>query len=366
MWYSWVLRTAWNALKPELQLSYYDFELPESLIARQPLPQRDASRLLQVHGEQLFDRCMRDLPALVRTGDLWVLNNTRVIPARLHGRKASGGRVELLLLEKTDSEDVWLAWGKANKPINVGTWIHIADGFEAEVLAREGRTLRLHLHADDVAAAIERHGHMPLPPYMQRDDTAEDQERYQTVFARHAGAVAAPTAGLHLTEALMQAMRQAGASFTEVTLHVGPGTFQPVDVEHIPEHRMHEEVWHVDEQAAERINQARQQGQRIVAVGTTSLRCLESAAIITDDGVRLRAGSGRSRLFIYPGYEFRLVDALLTNFHLPRSTLLMLVAALIGGERVHAAYAHAIARQYRFFSYGDAMFCQRATASVDH
>jgi len=337
-----------------MQLADFDFELPEQLIARQPLPERDASRLL-VLGERLADRHICDLPSLVQPGDVWVVNDTKVIPARLIGYKASGGKVEILLLEPADEAYCWLAWGRANKPLQVGQVIQIADDFSVEILARNGKEVRVRLHAEDVPQAIEQYGHMPLPPYIDRPDTEEDKQRYQTVFARHAGAVAAPTAGLHLTTSLMQTMQRHGAQFVHVTLHVGPGTFQPVQVESVSEHRMHEEAYIVPRETADQVNQARQEGRRVVAVGTTSLRTLEAAG---HDG-RLHAGRGRTDIFIYPGYHFRMVDALLTNFHLPRSTLLMLVSALAGRERVLQAYAHAINHGYRFYSYGDAMFVDR-------
>ncbi len=344
-------------MRPEYRLSHYDFELPEALIATSPAAQREAARLLHVDGERLWDRTIRDLPSLVRPGDVWVVNNTRVIPARLLGHKPSGGRVELLLLERQrEGDGLWTAWGKAGKPLRPGVRVDIASGFHAEIVRKEGKLLYVRLFAEDVMQAIERHGHMPLPPYIRRPDDEGDRQRYQTVFARHRGAIAAPTAGLHLTHALMSAMRKAGASFAEVTLHVGPGTFQPVEVEDVRRHRMHEEFWRIEDAAASAIERARAQGGRVVAVGTTSLRCLESAA---DAMGALRAGDGRSDLFIYPGYRFRVVDALLTNFHLPRSTLLMLVSALAGCQRVRRAYAHAIAQGYRFYSYGDAMFCSR-------
>jgi len=336
-----------------MRVSDFDFTLPPERIAVKPLAGRDAARLL-VCAEALQDRMVRELPELVQAGDLWVLNDTRVIPARLLGHKDSGGQVELLLLEATEQTDVWLAWGKSNKPLKPGTMVRIGSDFSAEVLAREGKEVRVRLLAADVPAAIEAYGHMPLPPYIDRPDSEEDKERYQTVFARHAGAVAAPTAGLHLSRELMQAMQAAGAEFVHLTLHVGPGTFQPVQVEDTDDHPMHEEQYIVSQQAAAQINAARAAGRRIVAVGTTSLRTLESAGA---DGV-VQAGSGRTRLFITPGYQFRITDALLTNFHLPRSTLLMLVSAMGGRERVKQAYQHAIESGYRFYSYGDAMFVE--------
>ena len=343
---------------PAMRVSDFDYLLPTELIARQPLARRDAARLL-VSGEMIQDRMVLDLPQLVCPGDVWVLNDTRVIPARLLGRKESGGQVELLLLEALPHDpggpaDEWLAWGKANKPLRPGTRVHIGDGFEAEVLGRDGKQVRIRLFADDIAAAIERFGHMPLPPYIDRPDNEEDKLRYQTVFARHSGAVAAPTAGLHLSKELMSAMKAAGAEFAHVTLHVGPGTFQPVQVEDTKDHPMHEEAYNVSQETADRVNAARSSGRRIVAVGTTSLRTLEAAG----QGGVLCAGTGLTRLFITPGYDFRMTDALLTNFHLPRSTLLMLVCALGGQERVMCGYRHAIDHGYRFYSYGDAMFVE--------
>ena len=338
-----------------MRVSDFDFELPSALIAKRPLVQRDASRLLVLGAGGEEDRSMAELDAYVQPGDIWVLNDTRVIPARLLGRRPSGGRVELLLLEPCDEDSVWKAWGKANKPLKPGQQVEIAPGFHAEILEREGKDLLVRLHAENVQEAIERYGHMPLPPYIDRPDTAEDRARYQTVFARRRGAVAAPTAGLHLTEALMERMRAAGAEFVHLTLHVGPGTFQPVQVDEVERHRMHEESYEVPEVTAERINRGRAEGRRIVAVGTTSLRTLEAAG---DSGC-VRSGPGRTSIFIYPGYRFRIVDALLTNFHLPRSTLLMLVCAMAGRERVLRAYDHAIRQGYRFYSYGDAMLVDR-------
>ncbi len=340
-----------------LCISDFDYDLPEHLIARQPLAERDASGLLHVLDNGMADRMIRDLPELVQAGDVWVINDTKVIPARLRGRKGgSGGKVELLLLESMGEDDVWLAWGKSNKPLRPGVVVEIGDGFTACVLAREGKEVTVRLWADDVAAAIERYGHMPLPPYIDRPDTEEDKARYQTVFAANPGAVAAPTAGLHLTSQLMSAMEGAGAQFVHVTLHVGPGTFQPVQVERIVDHVMHEEAYAVPLETAVRVNRAKSEGQRVVAVGTTSLRTLEAAGQMGE----LEAGSGRTDLFIKPGYRFRMTDALLTNFHLPRSTLLMLVCALAGQKRTLQAYAHAKEHGCRFYSYGDAMFVDRS------
>jgi len=338
-----------------MRTSDFDYELPRRLIAQRPLPERDVSRLLYLGCRgKIQDMSVRDISSLVRPGDVWVFNDTKVIPARLLGLKATGGRVEILLLEAMEEKDQWLAWVRSNRPVRAGKCIHIADGFKAKILGKEGKEFRVQLIAEDVAGAIKAYGHMPLPPYITRIDSNEDRQRYQTVYARHAGAVAAPTAGLHFTPDLIAGLEDAGASIAYVTLHVGPGTFQPVQAERIGDHVMHEESYHVPEPAANAINTALAEGRRIVAVGTTSLRTLEAAA--GDGGVR--AGSGRTALFIYPGYRFKVVSALLTNFHLPRSTLLMLVCAFAGRERVLGAYSQAIATGYRFYSYGDAMFLE--------
>ncbi|MDX8406341.1 MAG: tRNA preQ1(34) S-adenosylmethionine ribosyltransferase-isomerase QueA [Mariprofundus sp.] len=345
-----------------MRVSDYDFELPEHCIASQPLMQRDASRMLclSTSNNRLTDAGICDLPAMVQPGDIWVLNDTRVIPARLIGIKESGGKAEVLLLEPTDQTDVWRAWGKSNKALKPGTVITFSEGFSATVLARDGKEILVQLQAADVVAAIEAHGHMPLPPYIDRPDNKLDKQRYQTVFARHAGAVAAPTAGLHLTHDLMAAMQAAGAEFVHVTLHVGPGTFQPVQVERLEDHLMHEERYIVPAATAAIVNRARSEGRRVIAVGTTSLRTLEAAG----QSGELLAGSGRTSIFINPGYRFCMVDALLTNFHLPKSTLIMLVSALAGRERVLAAYEHAKAHGYRFYSYGDAMFVPLRDAAI--
>jgi len=336
-----------------MYLNDFDFDLPERLIAKHPLPDRDGARLLHLPvGQGLSDMMIRDLPRLARPGDVWVLNDTRVLPARLLGQKDSGGSVEILLIEPLEGATLWLAWGRANRPLKPGTQIRFSDGFTGRIEARQGKEVHIRLEAEGVLAAIEAHGHMPLPPYLARPEEEADRERYQTVFARHAGAVAAPTAGLHLTQALLEGLEAKGATIAYVTLHVGAGTFQPVQVERIEDHPMHEERYVVPDSTAELIRAARRKGGRVVAVGTTSLRTLEAAC---HDG-KVQAGAGRTDIFIYPGYRFRVVDALLTNFHLPRSTLLMLVSALTGRDRVLDAYAHARDAGYRFYSYGDAMF----------
>ncbi|MFQ5355051.1 MAG: tRNA preQ1(34) S-adenosylmethionine ribosyltransferase-isomerase QueA [Mariprofundaceae bacterium] len=337
-----------------MNLSDFDYGLPKALIARHPEAERDASRLLILsENGNISDVMIRDIHSLVRPGDVWVLNDTKVLPARLPGKKASGGKVEILLLEPASEAHIWLAWGKSNKPLESGIIIHFSKGFSGEILSRNGKQIRIRLTADDVASAIEKHGHMPLPPYIDRPDTEEDKQRYQTIYAKHTGAAAAPTAGLHLTQELMARMQAAGAEFAHVTLHVGPGTFEPVQVDKIENHAMHEEAYQVPEKAAVAVNAALDEGRRVVAVGTTSLRTLEAACT---EGGRVETGAGRTSIFIYPGYRFRVVSALLTNFHLPQSTLLMLVSALAGRERIMAAYEHARSEGYRFYSYGDAMF----------
>ncbi|MCF6207872.1 MAG: tRNA preQ1(34) S-adenosylmethionine ribosyltransferase-isomerase QueA [Ghiorsea sp.] len=335
-----------------MRVDEFDFELPEQLIAKQPLHKRDASRLLVLSEQQLHDKHIPNLVNLVQQVDVLVINDTKVIPARLMGKKDSGGKVEVLLLEPLGQNHILSAWGKSNKPLKEGTIIHFSDDFKGEIIKRDGKNIEVRLIADDVGAAIEQHGHMPLPPYINRPDSEEDKQRYQTVFAEHKGAVAAPTAGLHLTSELMANMEQAGATFVHVTLHVGPGTFQPIQVDNTDDHIMHEEAYIISQQAADTINQAKQTGKRIVAVGTTSLRTLEAAS----QSGTLQAGSDRTDIFITPSYEFKMTDALLTNFHLPKSTLLMLVSALAGQDNIKAAYQHAIQNNYRFYSYGDAMF----------
>ena len=344
-----------------MYVSDFDFELPEALIAKQPLKRRDASRLLSVQEHSFDDLHIPDLVGLVQEGDVWVINDTKVIPARLMGKKESGGKVEILLLEPLGDDHVWSAWGKSNKPLHEGQKIHFSESFSGEIIKRHGKNIEIRLIADDVGSAIEQHGHMPLPPYINRPDSEEDKQRYQTVFAQHKGAVAAPTAGLHLTPELMNKMEGTGATFVHVTLHVGPGTFQPIQVENTNDHVMHEEAYIISEEAAATINQAKQSGKRIIAVGTTSLRTLEAAG---QTGM-IEAGSNRTDIFITPGYQFQITDALLTNFHLPKSTLLMLVSALAGQKRIKQAYQHAIQQNYRFYSYGDAMFIPRFFAQKE-
>lgn len=336
-----------------MKKSDFHYDLPEALIAQSPLPERSASRLLVVPvGEGAFDdRRVRDLPALLRAGDLLVFNDTRVIPARLFGHKATGGRVEILI-ERLLADNHARAQIGASKTPKPGSRIALDGGGEAEVIEREGEFYRLHF---DVDGALEswllKAGRLPLPPYIRRAPGADDDERYQTVFAREVGAVAAPTAGLHFDDALLDALRTRGVGFGHVTLHVGAGTFQPIRVDDVREHRMHAEWLNVGAELVEQIRSTRAAGGRVIAIGTTVVRALESATV--DD--ELRPFAGETRIFIFPGYCVRSVDALVTNFHLPESTLLMLVSAFAGKDKVFAAYAHAIGERYRFFSYGDAM-----------
>jgi S-adenosylmethionine:tRNA ribosyltransferase-isomerase len=338
----------------------FDFALPERLIAQHPPERRGASRLLYAHDGVLEDRRFADLLELVRPGDVLVLNDTRVIKARLFGSKDSGGKIEVLV-ERVLNEHEALAQVRASKPPKAGSHLLLEGTLQVEVLGRQGEFFRLDFPGEEsVLELLERFGSLPLPPYITHTAEAEDEQRYQTVFARTAGAVAAPTAGLHFDEAMLRAMRDKGVQITYVTLHVGAGTFQPVRTENVREHTMHSEYYEIPLDTVDAIAQARGAGGRVIAVGTTSLRALESAG---GDG-ELRAGSGETRLFITPGYRFRVVDMLLTNFHLPKSTLLMLVCAFGGMERMLAAYRHAVEKEYRFFSYGDAMFIGRNDHAV--
>jgi S-adenosylmethionine:tRNA ribosyltransferase-isomerase len=339
-----------------MKLSDFDYPLPEELIAQEPVSPRDASRLLVLRPEGAFEhRRFGDLEALLSPGDLLVFNDTRVLPARLVGRKGSGGRVELLLCEPLEGGlgRRWRALGQASKPIREGAELAFG-GLAARVLSAEGEgfyVVELDREGEALEAALERAGRVPLPPYIRREPLELDRERYQTVWARVPGSAAAPTAGLHFTEALLARLESRGVRRTAVTLHVGPGTFLPIRGDSIEQHRMHAERYEVSPATAAEIDACRARGGRVVAVGTTSVRTLESAF----DGTRVAPGPGRTALFIRPGHAFRAVDALVTNFHLPRSTLLMLVCAFGGTERVLAGYRDAVARGYRFFSYGDAM-----------
>ncbi|WP_227816407.1 tRNA preQ1(34) S-adenosylmethionine ribosyltransferase-isomerase QueA [Nitrogeniibacter aestuarii] len=338
-----------------LTLDEFDYTLPERLIAQAPLPERSASRMLVVDGARLRDEHITDLPSHLSDKDLLVLNDTRVIHARLFGQKATGGQVEVLI-ERPVGEHEAIAQVRASKSPKPGMTLRLAEAFEVEVLGREGDFFHLRFPADrSVVDYAETYGALPLPPYIDRSAAEADETRYQTVFAQHPGSVAAPTAGLHFDDALLDRLRAQGVRTATVTLHVGAGTYQPVRVQNLAEHRMHRERYLIPPETVEAINATRARGGRVVAVGTTSLRALESAAA---DGT-LRAGAAETELFITPGYAFHVVDALLTNFHLPKSTLLMLVSAFAGMAPIRAAYQHAVAQEYRFFSYGDAMFLAR-------
>lgn len=337
------------------------YDLPERLIAQQPLPQRAASRLLHLDGRDgaVRDLAFADLPGLLRVGDLLVFNDTRVIPARLFGHKDSGGRVEVLV-ERLLSERQVLAHVRASKSPKPGSALHL-DGDSVCLMRKRQGDLFLLEFTEAVDAVLERAGHMPLPPYIVRPDNADDLSRYQTVYARHKGAVAAPTAGLHFDEAFLQQLHLAGIASAFVTLHVGSGTFQPLRAENLADHHMHAEYCEVSPATVDLVKQTRAAGGRVVAVGTTVVRSLESAV---RDG-ELQPYSGDTAIFITPGYRFRCVDALLTNFHLPESTLLALVCAFAGYEHAMNAYRHAVEQEYRFFSYGDAMFINRTSEEND-
>lgn len=338
-------------------LDDFAFELPARLIAQLPAPERAASRMLYLDGATgaLNDTAFSRLPDYVAPGDVLVFNDTRVIKARLTGAKDSGGKIEVLV-ERVLAPDRVLAQVRASKSPRAGSRLRLGAGAAATVVGRQGEFFELLFEScADIFALLERHGSVPLPPYITHAADAADEARYQTVYARAPGAVAAPTAGLHFDEAMLETLKRKGAGLAQVTLHVGAGTFQPVRVSDLREHQMHSEWYDVPQATVDAINTARARGSRVMAVGTTSLRALESAAA----GGTLTAGTGDTRLFITPGYTFRAVDRLLTNFHLPKSTLLMLVSAFAGMDNVRRAYRHAIDQQYRFFSYGDAMLIER-------
>jgi S-adenosylmethionine:tRNA ribosyltransferase-isomerase len=341
-----------------MRRSDFHFELPEELIAQRPLAVRSHSRLLCLDGVSgvLEDSFFECLPEKLLPGDLLVFNDTWVIPARLFGVKASGGKVEMLVERVLDDHRA-LVHLRASKSPKPGARLQIAEAFEVEVLVRHDELFEVRFHdPSSVLALLEQYGHIPLPPYIGRPDSEEDRLRYQTVFARQPGAVAAPTAGLHFDQPLLEAIEEKGVETAFVTLHVGAGTFQPVRVADLHAHRMHPEFVSVSAALCEQVRAARARGGRVVAVGTTVVRSLEGASLAGE----LQAFEGETRLFIYPGYRFMTVDAMVTNFHLPESTLLMLVCAFGGYEQVMNAYRHAVARRYRFFSYGDAMFITRA------
>jgi len=330
----------------------FDYELPTELIAQTPLDQRSASRLLcfDRRSGNLGDRQFSDLPTLLKPGDLLVFNNTEVIPARLYGSKASGGQVEILI-ERILSKQECLAQVRASKTPKPGGSLILEDGSELQVLGREGGFFHLQAAEADLMDLLKSLGHMPLPPYITREDTEYDRRRYQTVFAETPGAVAAPTAGLHFDQVLLDQLKKTGIESTTITLHVGAGTFQPVRVDDIEDHQMHAEWLDVPQEACDAVAATKARGGRVIAVGTTAVRSLETAA---QDGL-LKPFCGDSRIFIYPPYTFQVVDAMITNFHLPESTLLMLVSAFAGHKQTLAAYKYAVEQRYRFFSYGDAM-----------
>ncbi len=330
----------------------FHYELPPELIAQYPSKVRGDDRLLYLKSDgQLEDRQFVNLPGLLNAGDLLVFNDTRVIPARLYGQKPTGGQVEIML-ERVLDERRFLAQVRVSKPPKLGSRLLLNGGFEFEVVAKQEDMFVLSFDGPgNLIDLFEKYGHMPLPPYIERSDGTLDRERYQTIYASRSGAVAAPTAGLHFTEAILDELADKGVQNAFVTLHVGAGTFQPVRVEEIEDHRMHSEFIDVPTGVCEQVNETRARGKQVIAVGTTTVRCLETAGTSGE----LRPYCGETGIFIYPGYRFRQVDALLTNFHLPESTLLMLVCAFAGTEPVLAAYRHAIAEKYRFYSYGDAM-----------
>ena len=330
-------------------LSDFDFDLPQALIAQHPLAERSASRLLHVDGDALVDRAFADLVRLLQPGDLLVFNDTRVLKARFFGQKATGGKVEVLIERVLDARTVHAQIRSSKSPV-AGSVVRLADAFDVIVGPRSADFFTL-TFPSDVFELIEAHGRLPLPPYIDHAADAFDESRYQTVYARTPGAVAAPTAGLHFDQALLDQLRRRGIEFAYVTLHVGAGTFQPVRTENLAEHAMHSEWYTLPHATVDAVSATRAAGRDVVAVGTTSLRALESAS----QSGTLLAGSADTRLFITPGYRFQTVTRLITNFHLPKSTLLMLVSAVAGYAQIRAAYAHAITQQYRFFSYGDAM-----------
>jgi S-adenosylmethionine:tRNA ribosyltransferase-isomerase len=367
-------------------VSEFNYQLPAELIAQEPLPDRSASRLLQVnrHSGSFHDRWFRDFPDLLRPDDLIVFNNTRVFPARLYGNRSGAkaqpvsaqipaardflkGRVEILLTRQVSQDpNEWECLVRPGRKIGVGEWLSFGssnegnkDELQAEVVSRGsfgGRRIRFR-PVPDFFGLVERLGHVPLPPYIDRPDRPGDRDRYQTVYARARGSVAAPTAGLHFTLDILARIRDRGIETAEITLHVGLGTFQPIRVDQVEDHSLRRESYGISNQSAASINRALDSGRRVVAVGTTTVRTLEYAASQSPDG-RVQAGSGEADIFIYPGHEFRVVGALLTNFHLPQSTLLMLVCALVGKELIMEAYRHAVKQKYRFYSYGDCMFVE--------
>lgn len=338
-------------------LSDFDFDLPTELIAQVPLPERAASRLLKVGETACTDHIFSELPGFLQAGDVLVFNDTKVLNARFYGVKQSGGKVEVLVERVLDARTV-LAQVRASKSPLPGTGLRLADSFDVSVGERSGEFFILYFPSDAIEL-IDRYGQLPLPPYIQHAADTTDAQRYQTVYAKHPGAVAAPTAGLHFDQALLDQLQQQGVLLTWLTLHVGAGTFQPVRTENLAEHQMHSEWYCLPQTTVDIIETAKRSGRKVIAVGTTSMRALESASQTGE----LMAGSSDTQLFVTPGHQFKTVDRLITNFHLPKSTLMMLVSAFAGVDRIRNAYRHAIAQRYRFFSYGDAMLLDRETSA---
>ncbi|MFK5894297.1 MAG: tRNA preQ1(34) S-adenosylmethionine ribosyltransferase-isomerase QueA [Pseudomonadota bacterium] len=359
-----------------MKRSDFNFQLPEELIAQFPNKERTASRLLTVDGKHgsFTDSFFKQIGDFLQPGDLLILNNTQVIPARLYGQKKTGGKIEVLM-ERVLSNDTAMVKIRSSKSPKIGSLLNLGtdqnrSGFAVEVIGRDDDLFKIQLsHVSNnkgnnqtIYQLLDTYGHVPLPPYVKRDDTALDLDRYQTVYASEKGAVAAPTAGLHFDQALIDELQAKGINFANITLHVGAGTYQPVRADNILDHKMHSETIFISNETAQRINQTKQAGHRIIAVGTTSLRSLESSATFKP-AKKFLAYQGDSDIFIYPGYQFKVVDALITNFHLPESTLFMLVSAFCGLKTMQDAYQHAIDNKYRFFSYGDAMFLTPKTTS---
>lgn len=345
-----------------MKRSDFSFDLPEDLIAQQPASERSASRMLVLNGDsgEYTDSQFVDLPSCLKSGDVLVFNNTRVIPARLYGQKESGGKFEMLV-ERIINDHTVHAHIRSSKSPRPGASLLFENDLIATMTGREGDLFIVQFETETpVLEILQQVGHIPLPPYIQREDQQQDHERYQTVYAEQPGAVAAPTAGLHFDKEIMRRLETMGVEFIYITLHVGAGTFQPVRVDDISEHHMHKEWIELSQDNANKLSKAKQEGRRIIAVGTTSVRCLESVAALNQGG-ELQAYSGDTDIFITPGFQFNVIDALITNFHLSESTLLMLVAAFAGYENIMRAYHHAIEQRYRFFSYGDAMFISRKT-----
>jgi len=336
-----------------MKLTDFDFELPKSLIAQSPPDNRTDSRLL-VPQSSIIDSFFHNIASYVKPGDLLVMNNTRVIPARLFGHKASGGKVEIMIERLLNDRQV-LAMMKASRAPKIDSYITLENGDKAKVIGKENGFYTLNFETDSLLDLLDNVGHIPLPPYIERSDEQADLERYQTVFAKHEGAVAAPTAGLHFDDELLSSLKEKGVNHCFVTLHVGAGTFQPVKADKITDHKMHSEYFEISQITVDQIKKTKENGGRIIAVGTTAVRSIESAA----KSGSLMATKEETDIFIYPGYEFKIVDMLITNFHLPKSSLLMLVSAFIGRDKMMDIYQHAIKNKYRFFSYGDAMLLER-------